>query len=313
MAFKYLFGPIPSRRLGISLGVDLVPHKVCNLNCLYCESGKTNKHTNERREYVLLKGIIDELNTYLSENPNLDYITFSGAGEPTLNSSIGKIIQFLKANYPTYKTALITNSLLFESEILRKEVENVDLILPSLDAASQDVFQKINRPVVNIKIENVINGLALFNKVFKGEMWLEFFVLQGINDMENELIAVKKAIEKIKPDKIQINTLDRPGTQANLNTASYTRLLEIKDFFKPFTVEIVSRQSETKHIIKLKQDFHTSILDAITRRPCSEEDISQILTISKEEALLLLNNMIEQGAIRRKIQNGLNFYLLPNS
>ena len=143
---KYLFGPVFSRRLGISLGVDLVPHKVCSLNCIYCEAKATSNLTLQRKEYVSFSKIIAELTEFLKTNPPLDFITFSGAGEPLLNNKISEIIAFLKTNFPQYKLALITNSTLLSDENIRNEIKNIDLLLPSLDAVSSDVFKKINRP-----------------------------------------------------------------------------------------------------------------------------------------------------------------------
>ena len=153
---NYLFGPVPSRRLGISLGLDLVPHKTCSLNCIYCESGKTTNLTIERKEYIPTAVLISELTTFLKTKPKLDYITFSGAGEPTLHSDIGTIVTFIKKNYPDYQLALITNGTLFYLSKLRREVKPVDLILPSLDAVSEKTFKRINRSHRELAIKKII-------------------------------------------------------------------------------------------------------------------------------------------------------------
>jgi len=176
MKYKHLFGPVPSRRLGISLGVDLVPHKVCSLNCIYCEVGETTNHTLERKEYVPVSEVLDELDHFLSGNPELDYITFSGAGEPTLNIGIGEIISHIKENFPQYKLALLTNSTLLSDAKVRADVKKVDLLLPSLDAISEDVFSKINNPASNLRSQDIIDGLIEFKKIFKGEIWLEILL-----------------------------------------------------------------------------------------------------------------------------------------
>ena len=165
--YNYLFGPVPSRRLGISLGVDLVPHKTCSLNCIYCECGRTTNLTIERKAYVPTETVLAELKTFLEPKPKLDYITFSGAGEPTLHSGIGEIVKFLKTNFPNYKIALLTNGTLFYQPELIKEVKSIDLILPSLDAASDLVFRKLNRPFPKLHIETMIEELAM--RVEKGE------------------------------------------------------------------------------------------------------------------------------------------------
>jgi len=164
--YKYLFGPVPSRRLGISLGVDLVPHKTCSLNCVYCECGRTTILTDERKEYVPTEMVLSELNHFLTTNPRLDFITFSGSGEPTLHSGLGNVIKFIKKNFPKYQVALLTNGTLFYSPNIREEVKQVDVILPSLDAASEEVFHKINRPVRGLKVQKVIDGLVQLRTEF---------------------------------------------------------------------------------------------------------------------------------------------------
>ena len=238
---KYLFGPVPSRRLGISLGVDLVPHKVCSLNCVYCEVGRTTNLTIERKEYVLIDEVIKELNDYLSENPELDFITFSGQGEPSLNSGLGKVIDFIKNNFPQYKVAVITNGTLFFDEQVRNEISRTDVLLPSLDAVSKISFLKINRPNKNLNINQIIEGLIQLRKEFNGKIYLEIFCVPELNDTQNELTLLKKTINKIKPDLIQVNTLDRPGTENWVKPVSRKKLEEISNFFRPLPIEIISK------------------------------------------------------------------------
>lgn len=177
--YKYLFGPVPSRRLGMSLGVDLVPKKVCSLNCVYCEVGSTTKLTTRRMEYIPYKKIVTELNNYFSTNPPPDYITFSGYGEPTLNSAIGKIIQFIKKNQPDIPVAVLTNGTLFSSAEVRNELLDADLVLPSLDAATQEVFEKINVPASELNVNDHIQGLASFRKEFTGKFEFSFKYIQS--------------------------------------------------------------------------------------------------------------------------------------
>jgi len=209
--YKYLFGPVPSRRLGMSLGVDLVPHKVCSLNCIYCECGATTKLTTERAEYVPYNEVIQELKRFLSDKPALDYITFSGSGEPTLNSRIGDILKFIKQNYPGIPIAVLTNGTLLNDKQVRGEILGADLVLPSLDVASDLSFRKINRPVHSLNIKDYIEGLIEFRKEYKGKIWLEVLIIPGYNNSKEDLKLLKEAFNKIKPNSIQLNTLDRPG------------------------------------------------------------------------------------------------------
>jgi wyosine [tRNA(Phe)-imidazoG37] synthetase (radical SAM superfamily) len=144
--YKALFGPVPSRRLGISLGVDLVHHKTCSLNCVYCECGATTHLTTKRKEYVSVDQVKSELVDYLSRNKTIDFITFSGSGEPTLNDGIGDVIHFLKSDYPQYNVALLTNSTLFHQLAVRRQIKDADVVMASLDAASEAQFRQVNRP-----------------------------------------------------------------------------------------------------------------------------------------------------------------------
>lgn len=160
--YKHLFGPVPSRRLGMSLGIDLIPKKLCSLNCVYCEVGKTTKLTTNRLEYVKYDNVIAELKQFMGNNAKIDYITFSGSGEPTLNSRIGDILNFIKKEYPKIKTAVLTNGSLLYDKILRTEMISADVILPSLDAASQKVFEKIDKPNPSLKYENSSRNTKFF-------------------------------------------------------------------------------------------------------------------------------------------------------
>jgi len=212
MEFKHLFGPVPSRRLGVSLGIDLVPYKTCSFDCVYCECGKTTNKTIKRIEYVPTHEIINELKTYLDKNPELDYVTFSGAGEPTLHNGIKQIIDFLEQNYQ-YKVAVLTNASLFYDKKVRMEIKNADLVKPKLDAGSDEIFKKINRPHENLNLNKIINGLIEFRKEYYGKIYLEIFIIPNLNDTTTELEKIKDIVKKINPDKIQLNTLDRPGTE----------------------------------------------------------------------------------------------------
>lgn len=294
---KYLFGPVPSRRLGISLGVDLVPHKVCSLNCIYCEVGRTTNLTIERQEYVPIDDVIKELNEYLSESPELDFITFSGQGEPTLNSGLGKIIDLLKDNYPKYKVAIITNGTLFWDKKVRSEVSRVDVLLPSLDAASKMSFLKINRPNKNLNINQIIEGLIKLRKEFNGKIYLEIFFVPELNDTQNELTLLKKTIYKIKPDLVQLNTLDRPGTESWVEPVSKKKLEEITDFFRPIPVEIISKPETRKQIQSFNQNIADQILETIKRRPCTDTELSKILNLHLNELNKYLSELIDNKVI----------------
>ncbi len=281
--YRYLFGPVPSRRLGMSLGVDLVPHKVCSLDCVYCECGATTKLTLDRMEYIPYEKVTAELDHYFSNNPDPDYITFSGAGEPTLNLRIGDVLKFIKQNKPDVPVAVLTNGTLLTDRQVRKDLLSADLVLPSLDAASHEAFARINKPAPQLTINDYIDGLVAFRDEFSGQIWLEVFILPGYNDDKAELTSLRNAIERIRPDRIQLNTLDRPGTIDDLNPASRTELMQIAGFWQLENVEIISSSLARKDIKSYREDTETAILETITRRPCTIDDLSRILGLHINE------------------------------
>lgn len=304
--YKYLFGPVPSRRLGMSLGIDLVPKKVCTLNCVYCEVGKTTKLTTNRMEYVKYDKIISELNQFMSNNPKIDYITFSGSGEPTLNSKIGEVLAYVKQNYPDVKTAILTCGALLSSPQLRSELLEADVVLPSLDAATQAVFNKINRPNANLNIDTYIKGLIDFRKEFKGQIWLEVFLLKGYNDSFEELDLIKEAILKIDPNTVQLNTLDRPGTVKGLIAMTKGELQKIKDYWDIPKVEIIASAAKRTDVDSYNTDIEGTILATIARRPCTLDDLHQILgihinEINKYLGTLELNKKIKSTTLKRGV------------
>ncbi|MDY0018264.1 MAG: radical SAM protein [Candidatus Delongbacteria bacterium] len=295
--YKHIFGPVPSRRLGVSLGIDLVPHKVCSLNCVYCECGKTTDLTIERKEYVPFDEVITELDRFMSENPKPDYITFSGSGEPTLNSRIGDIVCCIKTKYPDVSLALLTNGTLLSDPEVRKEIIDCDLVLPSFDAATEKAFLKINRPSPVIDLEQYLNGIVEFRKEFKGKIWLEVFILPNYNDSPEDLSAMKEAILKIRPDSVQLNTLDRPGAVEGLVPEPREMLKKIADDWGLDNVEIIAKVSERKDERSYNKDTESAILQTISRRPCTVEDLMNILGLHENEINKYLSTLESDGRI----------------
>lgn len=295
--FKYLFGPVPSRRLGMSLGVDLVPPKVCSLDCVYCEAGITTSHTLERKEYIPFDKITAELRQYFDHNPDPDYITFSGAGEPCLNIRIGDVLDFIKENKPGIPVALLTNGTLFFDPAVRASIARADLVLPSLDAVTEDVFRKINRPATALSVKHHIEGLLDFSRDYKGKIWLEVFILPGYNDSEEELLAMKEVIMKMSPDAVQINTLDRPGTIKGLRGATLTELQRVIDLWNIENACIIAPAASRKNIKAYREDKETAIFETISRRPCTVNDLISILGIHIWEINKYLDVLEAEGLI----------------
>ncbi|HDS09696.1 MAG TPA: radical SAM protein [Firmicutes bacterium] len=306
---KYIFGPVPSRRLGISLGIDLVPFKTCSFDCIYCECGKTTKKTIIRREYVPYKNVIDEIKTFLNGKPALDYITFSGSGEPTLSSSIGKLIKFLKKHYPQYKIAVLTNGSLLYRKSVRNDLIPADLIIPSFDSASHSIFQKINRPHSRITIERMISGLKKLRQEFKGEIWIEVFIAKSVNDSSVEINKIKKVLEKIKPDRIQFNTLDRPGTIPSLKPVPEKDLKKITERI-PGSEIIAKFPDKSKFYSEKSENIEEAILRILARRPVTLQDLNVILNLKIAEINKYIRILKSQNKItEKKGKRGIFFIL----
>lgn len=218
--------------MGLSLGINLTCYKTCSFDCVYCQLGKTTVKTIERKAYIPLEGILHELSTWLAANPaeakELNYITLSGAGEPTLNVNLAELIAGIQKT-TSVPVAVITNSSLFADEKVRRALLSVSLVIPSLDAASQAVFERIDRPVGNIKVEDIIEGLTAFRKEFKGKIWLEVMIIKGINDTLEHARKMKEAVERIKPDKVQLNSPVRATAEEKIMPIEKNRLEKIRE------------------------------------------------------------------------------------
>jgi wyosine [tRNA(Phe)-imidazoG37] synthetase (radical SAM superfamily) len=229
---RYIYGPVKSRRLGSSLGITVTPCKVCSFGCVYCQLGRTTLQTLEIKEYIKAEEIIRELNFWLQNNAEaaqvLNYITFSGSGEPTLNSQIGHLIAEIKKITPV-PVAVITNASLLSNPQVRRSIGLADLIIPSLDAATPEVFARVNRPHESLKLAEIIQGLISLRKEFSGKIWLEVMLVRGINDDLRQIKKLNQIIEEIKPQKIQINSPVRSTSEPNILAVDKTKLEKIKE------------------------------------------------------------------------------------
>ena len=310
MQYNTLFGPVPSRRLGISLGVDLVPMKTCTLNCIYCECGESTHLTLERGEYVPFAMVKKELSFYFENNPAPDYITFSGSGEPTLNSRIGDVLDFIKNQIHDIPLAVLTNGTLFYQKQVREDIKGATVIIPSLDSATEKVFRKINRPSPHLKLDTIVQGLIQLRKEYSGKIWLEIFIVPGMNDTEQELTALKQVIEKIEPDQIQLNTLDRPGPVSTIRAATRKELEHIIDFWQLENVSIIADVPERKALLAYRKDIESAILGTIARRPCTVKDLSEILGLQINEVKKYIDSLHTEKKIKVVKQNRGLFYQL---
>ena len=279
--YKHVFGPVPSRRLGISLGVDLVLSKSCNLNCIFCECGATKKIQLERQRFKDMNEILNEIQSVLKDIKP-DYITFSGSGEPTLSLDLGNISKAIKEDLKYKgKICLITNSLLLANEQVIKELEYIDLIVPTLNTLKQDIFEKIVRPDYKTSVEEIKKGfINLNNSNYKGKIWIEIFILENINDSEENFIEIANFLnsENIRYDKIQLNTIDRVGAERNLKAISFDKILKTKKILEEYglhDIEIIKSLNELDESKKIL--INQELLDNMKqKRLYQEEEINKI-------------------------------------
>lgn len=295
MKESYIYGPVPSRRLGLSLGVDIIPFKVCSLDCVYCQLGPTTKKTTESKDYFPEQEIISQIKKRIETSARIDYITFSGSGEPTLNSKIGTLIKKIK-KITDIPVAVLTNSTLLTIKNVRASLKQADLVVPSLDAATQDVFEKINRPHASLKIENIIEGLKQFRKEFKGDLWLEIILVKGMNDSEAHVKALKKAIHEIKPDIVQLNTVIRPPSEKSAKPLSKKEMEKIRDLIGSHCE--IAAHFNRKGLTPEEENLKDIILDMIRRRPVTVEDVSDSLGRHKNEILKYIDMLKRENKIK---------------
>ena len=300
---EHIFGPVPSRRLGRSLGVDLVPFKTCTYDCIYCQLGRTTNKTIRRKEWVSIEIVIEQLKRKLNSKP--DYMTLSGSGEPTLFFELEKLIHRIK-DITDIPVAVLTNgSLLFIPEV-RSALKVADLVIPSLDAGSNRIFRYVNRPHRGITFKKVLEGLAKFRTEYTGKYWLEVFILAGVTTTEVEVAKLANCIDSICPDKVQVNTVTRPPTEDFAERVPEKQLKTLAAQLYE-NVEVIADYSN----VHKQQDFSARREDVLTllqRRPCSVEDIAAGLGLHRNEVVKYVEELSLEGKIEAKPQNQQLYY-----
>ena len=310
---KYIYGPVPSRRLGRSLGIDPIPSKTCNYQCIYCQLGKTTKFTNERKNFYPKEEIIDELEEAIKVNEgNFDYITFVGSGEPTLFKDLENLI--LKAKKLSDKPiCVITNgALLYNSEVC-KALRLVDVVLPSLDAGDERMFIKINRPHPTLKYYEIIQGFINFSKNYLGKLWIEIMIMKGINDSKEDLLKIKEKIDLIKPDRIGINVPIRPPMEKWVKIPDKNIISLLDDIFsKYYNINF----PESGKFGLYSSDFDKELLSIIERHPMRQDQIIETFSsknFNNEDIILRLNKLEFQNKILKIVHNNIIFWRLSKS
>jgi wyosine [tRNA(Phe)-imidazoG37] synthetase (radical SAM superfamily) len=303
---KYVFGPVPSRRLGRSLGVDLVPYKTCTFDCIYCDLGRTTRKTALRQSYVTPEEVRREMEITLSLlDRRPDYITLSGSGEPTLNQNVGEIIHTIK-DLTSIPLAVLTNGSLLSIEAVREDLIEADVVLPSLDAVTPFIFEAINRPHLSLRVEDIISGLVQFRKNFRGQIWLEIVFCRGFNDEMQEITKLRGVIEKIQPDRVQLNTPVRPPAEEFAYPLTTSQLEEIRKKWGD-KAEIISEFAAPLGE-GFASDKSAEIIQLIRRRPCTAEDISKALGLHIDEVVKYLNILQKKGAVQYRVYQHRCYY-----
>jgi len=302
---RYVFGPVPSRRLGRSLGVDLVPFKTCSYDCIYCQLGRTTNKTVERQEYVPAKDVLEDVRHKLGEGVRPDYITLSGSGEPTLHSRIGEIIAGIKAVTDVPVAVLTNGSLLWQADLVQ-ELKQADLLIPSLDAGDEGLFAHVNRPHESISFGKMVHGLVELRGRFRGEIWLEVFLLAGVTGIDAEVLKIKAIADDIQPDRAQVNTAVRPTAEDFAFALSPGEMERLCRLMGP-NAEVIA----DFHGIHETAQFRARLEDVLAlleRRPCTLKDVATALGLHANEATKYVGELEREGRILLEAHYGAPYY-----
>ena len=307
---KFCYGPVPSRRLGRSLGIDILPSKTCNYQCIYCQLGRTNNFTNTRRDFFPKEQIVEEIEKAIKQNEDkADYITFVGSGEPTLYKSLKELILHVKTITKKPICVITNGSLLFDSEV-QEALFLADVILPSLDAGDNKNFIRINRPHPTLNFDRIINGLVDFRKNYEGKFWIEVMLIKGINDSKGDLTKIKEKIDLIKPDRIDINVPIRPPTEQWVSIPDKEIIFLLKDIFGKY---YDMNYPEFGEFDIYSTNFEQEFLAIIQRHPMRQDQILETFStpyFTKMDIIKNLKSLESQEKIKKWFYNDQIFWKL---
>ncbi len=306
--YRHLFGPVPSRRLGRSLGFDLVPFKVCSFDCTFCEVGRTNRHTLERREYVPTDEVLAELDAWLAAGHSADTLTLAGAGEPTLHSRFGDVLRGMAARTPL-RRALLTNSSLLHLPAVRRDACEANLVKASLSAWDQASFERLNRPAPGLAFRQVIDGILALRQAFEGELWLEVFLVAGVNDAEDDVAQIAALAAAAGPDRVQLNTVVRPPADPGTRHVTAERLDALAGLFTPRAEVIAAFRADPGRVRQASED---DIVSMLARRPCTAADIAQAFSLPPDEVGRRLATLLEgERIVSRRVEDRVYYLATP--
>ena len=306
--YKYLFGPVPSRRFGRSLGVDLNPYKTCSLDCVFCQLGRTTEKTVNRQEYVPTDMVLSELQEWLKRDGRADYITLSGSGEPTLHSRFGEVLEFIRAN-SEIPAVLLTNGTMLNLQEVRDAASLANVVKVSLSAWDQASYGWVNRPHPQLRFDQLIEGQRAFRAQFKGPLWMEVFLVGGMNSFPDDVRKIAAFAKEIGPDRIQINTAVRPPAEDFAAALPKERMEALTNLFHP-TAEVIA-EFRAKHAdhIQVNQEMIFSMLQ---RRPCTADQIADVFGMHLNEVSKYLGKLLRTEQIRMERKNTTVYYAAKN-
>lgn len=269
---KYVFGPVPSRRLGRSVGVSPILDNTCNHTCVYCQLGRTRHMTNKRQEFFPLEDILAEFQRYAKDTDAYDVVSVVGEGEPTLYSRLGELLKGLKKLTDKPVTVITNGALLYDPQV-RAELMEADIVLPSLDAVTAEMYHKIDRPYGRLDYEAGLRGLIEFSQEYKGELWLEIMLVDGMNTDEASLQAFAETVKKIRTDRIYINTPVRPPAEAEIMPASHEAIQRACELMGAISIDMLTTGSFTSEIA----DDYEACISICRRHPMNQFEIQGFL------------------------------------
>ncbi|MBN2133448.1 MAG: radical SAM protein [Sedimentisphaerales bacterium] len=303
---SYIYGPVPSRRLGLSLGVDIIPPKVCTLDCVYCQVGRTTRKTAERGDFLDIEIVLAELREKLAAGVKANYVTVGGSGEPTLHSRLGDLIDGIRT-LTDIPVALLTNGTLLYRADVRGDCARADVVLPSLDAGDAEVFAAVNRPIADISIEKLVSGMVQFREEFSGQIWLEVFLIPGVNTDRGQIEKIKSLVERIRPDRVHVNTAVRPVAEKGVEAVPPEQLAEIARRMGA-SCEVVAGGPGPPSCDDRVEHATADVLSMLKRRPCSIPDICAGLGMTRNEAVKHVSLLQEAGVVIAERRGGQAYF-----
>jgi len=303
----HLYGPVVSRRLGLSLGVDIVPFKVCSFDCIYCQLGRTTRKTVQRKRFYSPDLILGQIKSTLESGTTPDYISFSGSGEPTLNADLGQLIGGVK-EMTRVPVAVITNGSLLWDGRVQEELLTADVVMPSLDAGTEAAFQRVNRPHSSLSLERIVGGLVDFRARYRGKIRLEVVLLEGINAVPQELERIRELVAQVHPDRIDLNTAVRPTAESFARPLTSQQLEEIRGLFGDRATVVT--QSPSVRQERCPQEAREAIFQTLGRRPCTIEELSTALGRHRHEVAKFVGVLLEEGLISQKAHGQRNYFFV---